>query len=230
MAAPVKQLDPELMHARWVLNGLNPEDMIQFAMDALELGFDGTALRQLAGLTHLVKPAFADLEDLPMRAFADMGLKPIDKEGAVDLLLSRGAPFTNSTMAPLLAAFPDFLPRWRKHLEFWGGEVHHPYTDLAEFVHYVVEDLYEHGRTDDLRRAFAAMEDLLKHAPDEEVTNQIVLGFFETLENYSSWRPYGNQVFVEFMGPVSREAWAVLAKIWAGKSSLMDVLRAEREG
>lgn len=218
------------MQARWVLNGLNAEDMIQFAMAALELGFDGTALRKLAGLTHPSKPAVADLEDLPMRAFSDMGLKPIDKEGAVDFLLARGAPFTNSTMSALLRVFPDFLPRWRKHLESWGGQVDHPYLDLAEFVHYVVEDLYEHGRADDLRRAFAEMEDLLQHAPDDEVANQIVLGFFETLQNYASWRPYGNQVFVEFMGPASREAWALLAKIWAGKSSLADVIRAEREG
>lgn len=51
-------LDPELLQARWVLGGIDPKKFVELAVSALEQGFDGTALRQIAGLTL---PTLADL-------------------------------------------------------------------------------------------------------------------------------------------------------------------------
>jgi len=38
----------------------------------------------------------------------------------------------------------------------------------------------------------------------------------------------GGDVLIEWLGPTSLIAWAEIAKTWEGKSSLMDVIRAER--
>jgi len=54
-------LDPELLQARWVLGGIEPEQFVAIAVSALEQGFqgfDGTALQQLAGLS---RPTLSDM-------------------------------------------------------------------------------------------------------------------------------------------------------------------------
>ena len=182
-------------------------------------------LQQLAGL---VKPTQADLDNLPARAFADMGLKALDKDQAVTLLLSRGIPPVNPTIRTLVNAFPQFSSHWREHIAYWGGAPAGSYNDMSQFVHFVVEDLYEKEMTSEVARVFDLLESLLAGA-DEETTNLIGLGFFETLQNFASWRPYGNKIFEPFMGSRSMEIWLYLRKIWAGKSSLAEVIRAERE-
>ncbi len=219
------EFDRELLQARWVLGGINPEQMPDYAVKALQLGYDGTRLRQLAGLN---KPTRPDLEDLPERAFAEMGLPPMDKEQAVDLVIARGIPAENRIMKTLIESFPAFSHRWRKHVAWWGGGPAGDYINMSEFVHFVVEDLYEGGQREEVARAFRLLEDLVP-TTDEEELNIIALGFFETLQNFASWRPYGNRVFEEFMGPESAAIGRRLGRIWAGKSSLMDVLRDERD-
>lgn len=76
-----EKVDPELLQARWVLSGIRSDDLPDLAVAALQQGFDRTALRQLAGL---VRPTLADLEDLPQRAFIDMGMMPMSKDQAVE--------------------------------------------------------------------------------------------------------------------------------------------------
>lgn len=94
----IEKIDPELLQARWLLNEIRSEDLPDLAALALEQGFDGTALRQLAGL---VRPTLADLENLPEKAFADMGLQPIDEFQAVDVLRERGVLPGSETMSVL---------------------------------------------------------------------------------------------------------------------------------
>lgn len=225
MSAPEEKFDPQLLQARWVLGGINAADLPQYAVLALQQGFDCTALRQLAGL---VKPTRADLEGLPDKVFLQLGLKPMEREQAVSFLIARGIPPVTPTIATLLKSFPEISDRWKEHIAFWGGEKGGDYLDMAEFVHFVVEDLYESGKRDEVARFFQLLEDLLSDA-DEDVNNLIALGFFETLQNFASWRPYGNKVFQEFLGPKSKEIWKQIERIWAGKNSLADVIRAERE-
>jgi hypothetical protein len=135
---------------------------------------------------------------------------------------------TNSVITTLRKAFPTFSERWEKHVEWWGGEPAGSYNDIAEFVHFTVEDLYEKGKLEDTRRVFDVLEQLLVGA-DEETRNLIGLGFFETLQNFASWRPGGNEAYVQFFGPISRQIWRELQRIWAGKSSLANVIRAEQK-
>jgi hypothetical protein len=225
MAESRARFDPQLLQARWVLDGVTADEWVDQAVIALDQGFDGTALRQLAGLMN---PTQRDLGYLPDRALAEMGLNPCDKERAVSFLVSCGAMLTGETILTLVDKFPTFLARWRKHLEYWKGEPAGQYIDMAEFVHFVVEDLYEHANLDEMRRVFDCLEKLFTEG-NQETRDLIGLGFFETLQNFASWRPYGNTVFEPFFGPMSKEVWKEIRQTWQGKSSLMDVIRAERD-
>jgi hypothetical protein len=219
------KLDPELLQARWILGGIDAEQFVELAVSALERGFGGSALQQLAGLSP---PTSKDLGNLPARVFADMGLRPIDRDEAVALLLARGEPSTSPVISTIRQAFPDFSDRWKQHVAWWGGNPAGSYNDMAEFVHFVVEDVYEKGNFDETRRIFQLLEKLLVEA-DPETRNLIGLGFFENLQNVASWRPQGNKVYEEFFGPISKTVWRELQTMWAGKFSLMDVIRAEQK-
>jgi hypothetical protein len=225
MAGFGSNLDWEVLQARWVLGGIEPQEFVDLAIDALQQGFDGPALQQIAGLSS---PTSRDLGNLPDRVFSHMCRQPIDKDGAVALLVARGVPATSPVVSALRQAFPDFSDRWKKHIMWWGGNPAGSYNDMAEFVHFVVEDLYEKGKLDETRRIFQLLEKLLSEA-DQENRNLIGLGFFETLQNVASWRPNGNKVYEQFFGPVSKLIWTELQRMWSGKSSLMDVIRAEQK-
>jgi hypothetical protein len=177
------KLNWEVLQARWILGGIEPQEFVDLAICALQQGFDGPALEQIAGLSN---PTSRDLGNLPDRAFADMGLKPIDRDGAAGFLIGHGEPATSSAVATLRQAFPDFSDRWKKHIMWWGGNPAGSYNDMAEFVRFVVEDVYEKGKLDETRRVFEHLEKLLVGA-DEENRNLIGLGFFETLQNVASW-------------------------------------------
>ena len=70
MTNPEDKIDPQMLQARWVLGDLGNDELVSQAALALKQGFDGTALRLLAGS---VKPDLRDIRDLPEGAFADMG-------------------------------------------------------------------------------------------------------------------------------------------------------------
>lgn len=219
----VPHFDPKRLQARWVLGGISGAELVEQAVLALQQGFNGLALQQLAGFN---KPTITDLGNLPDRAFANLGLEPLSREQAATLLAAQGE--ASDLIFPVLQQFPGFSERWRKHVEWWAGEPAGPYNDMAEFVHYVVEDLYEGGTLEDVRRAFEFMGRLLSGG-NPAIRDVIALGFFETLQNVASWRPYGNKVFEQFLDSTCEQVWKELLGIWAGKSSLMDVLRAERQ-
>jgi hypothetical protein len=225
MTGSGNKFDPGLLQARWVLGGLNAEELTDQAVLALEQGFGGTALQQLAGL---VRPAQRDLGDLPERAFAEMGLEPISKDQAVTVVIARGGLPTCGTISTLLIAFPDLSERWRTHVALWGGKPAGSYNDMHVFVEFTLEALYEKGNLERTRRVFRLLERLFIEG-DQEVRNLIGLGFFESLRNIASRRPYGSKPFEEFMGPTSIQIWREIERQWRGKSSLADVIRAERQ-
>jgi len=135
---------------------------------------------------------------------------------------------TSHTISRLLDAFPDFSERWKKHIASWGGNPAGSYNDMDEFVQFVLEDLYEKGNRDETLRVFQLLEKLFAEG-DQETRDLIGLGFFESLRNVASHRPYGNKLFEEFLGPMSLQAWREIERMWAGKSSLAEVIRAERQ-
>jgi hypothetical protein len=136
-----------------VLGSIEPQEFVDLAIYALQQGFDGPGLYRLAGLSG---PTSRDLGNLPERVFADMGLKPIDRDGAAALLIARGEPPTSPFISALRQAFPDLSDRWKKHIMWWGGNPAGSYNDMAEFVHFVVEDVYEKGNLDETHRIVRA--------------------------------------------------------------------------
>lgn len=201
---------------------MNAEELSAQALAALQHGYDGSALQQLAGL-H--KPSLGDLGILPQRAFTELGLDPMTQDQASEFLASH---YTSGVMLALLKAFPAFSGRWKEHVASCGGEQAGAYNDMAEFVHFVIDELYDEGNWHEVRRVFQLMEQFLIGA-DEDRRNLIGLGFFETLQNVASWKPGGYQQFEQFLGPISLAIWRELQRIWAGKSRLADVIRAEQK-
>lgn len=135
-------------------------------------------------------------------------------------------PSDAEVMPRLIADFPGFRPRWQKHLELWKGEPAGSYNDIAEFAHFVVQDLYPNGNTADLQRAFDLMEQWLVNG-NQNLRDLIAVGFLEDVQNVASWQPFGKEAFIPFLGPQSRQTWNEIEKIWAGKTSLMEVVRDE---
>ncbi len=142
---------------------------------------------------------------------------------------SDNKPTDEDLMARLVADFPAFRPRWEEHLQYWKGEPAGRYLDIAEFVHFVVEDLYPNGKTDEIQRVFDLMEEFLI-AGSQKAQELVVIGFLEGIQNIASWQPFPNEVFISFLRPKSREAWDELERVWAGKTSLMEVVKEELRG
>ncbi len=126
----------------------------------------------------------------------------------------------------LLERCTEFAPVWEEHQRgvTAGSGI---YIDVAEFVHLLVES-YEQGKLELMPRAFKAVEDLFIEG-DSTVQEIAALGILETLQCAASWKPFGKKAFIPFLGPKSLKAWNEIEIIWRGKSSLMDVIRAENK-
>ena len=144
-----------------------------------------------------------------------------------DWISYRDDKLTEAEVMPrLVADFPRFRPRWERHLELWKGEPAGGYNDIVQFAHFVVEDLYPNGNSEDLQRAFDLMERWLVNG-NQNLRELIAIGFLEDVQNVASWQAFGKEVFIPFLGPQSRQAWNEIERIWADKTSLMEVVRDE---
>jgi hypothetical protein len=126
----------------------------------------------------------------------------------------------------LLNACPGFQQTWQEHLEYWKGEESGAFNDVAEFARYLVQS-FERGDTSEFSAAFATIETILNEG-DQEARDIAGIGIIEDLQTIASNHSCGADVFIEWLSPMSRVAWAQIAKMWEGKRSLMDVVRAER--
>jgi hypothetical protein len=144
-----------------------------------------------------------------------------------DWVFHRDDKLTEVEVMPrLIADFPDFRSRWERHLELWKGKPAGSYNDIVQFAHFVAEDLYPKGKTADLQHVFDLVEHWLVNG-NQNLRDLIANGFLEDLQNVASWREFGKEVLIPFLGPESRKAWNEIEKIWVGKTSLMDVARDE---
>ncbi len=140
---------------------------------------------------------------------ADMGNDP-------DWIFYRhDGPVEADVVPRLVAEFPGFRPRWEKYLEFYEGESAGNYIDIAQFVYFVVGDLYASGKIEEVQHAFDLMEYLLRNG-NHGVRELVVIGFLEDLQNFASQQTFGKEAFVRFLGPKSREAWDELERSWGG--------------
>ncbi len=128
-------------------------------------------------------------------------------------------------MPLLLEACPGFQPAWQAHLQWWKGEEPGAYNDTAEFARYLVES-FESGQTSEFPAAFSAIEKILNEG-DQESRDIAGIGVIESLQTIGSNHSCGENVFIPWLGPTSRRAWAQIEKMWEGKTSLADVVRAE---
>jgi hypothetical protein len=134
---------------------------------------------------------------------------------------------TAQIMPLVLTRCPGFESAWEKHRKLWQEEEAGIYNDLGEFASFIV-DAYARQEIAPIAGAFTLVEELLDGG-DEEVRAAAAFGFLEDLKNTASWRPFGAGVFIQWLGPKSKEAWAEIDEIWRGKTNLAEVVRAEIE-
>ncbi len=128
---------------------------------------------------------------------------------------------------PLLCeACPGFQATWQAHLDWWKGEEAGAYNDTAEFARYLV-DSFESGQTSEFPKAFATIERILNEG-DQESRDIAGIGIIESLQTIASNHSCGEGVFIQWLGPTSSRVWVEIERMWDGKHSLMDVVRAER--
>ncbi len=130
---------------------------------------------------------------------------------------------TKSEVMPLLlTACPGFQPTWQEHLAWWEGEEPGSFNDAAEFARYLVES-YEHCSTSEFVDAFSAIEKILNEG-DQDARRIASVGVIEGIQTVAS-HTCGSEVFIQWLGPMSRLAWAQIENIWEGERSLMDMIR-----
>jgi hypothetical protein len=81
-----EEFNPDLFVAKWYCSFAYSEQMPQFAADALEAGYDGPALRRLAGL---VKPTTGDVGDLFTQSLTEIETVKVHNTEQAAVLLAR---------------------------------------------------------------------------------------------------------------------------------------------
>ena len=132
----------------------------------------------------------------------------------------------SEAFALLLKMCPGAGAEWEEHQLEWQGE-DAPYLGMAVFAHHLV-DLMGRGETKSFPEVFAVVERLIVEG-NEEVRDLAVVGFLESLQNSASWTTHGYDSFLPWLKPYTRAVWNELEKLWAGKNSLADVVRSERQ-
>ncbi len=124
-----------------------------------------------------------------------------------------------------LEVCPEFALRWKEHCDYWLPDRAGDYNDLAELAHFVI-DSCDKGKVDIVKRVLNHTERLLEKR-DPQITQLLVVGLLEDIQIIATHFSFGPEAFVPYLGPISMRAWYEIAKTWDGKSSLMDVVRAE---
>jgi hypothetical protein len=126
----------------------------------------------------------------------------------------------------LLEACPTAASAWNDHVEWWGDQERGHYNDMAVFSRHIV-DCDSQMRPDELPAFFALLERFITEG-SAEVRGLAVVGLLEGLMTVASHTPQGSTRLEPLLLPLSRQAWNELVSLWAGKSSLMDVIRSQR--
>jgi hypothetical protein len=142
--------NPDLFVAKWYCSEIWSEDMPTFAADALEAGYDGPALRKLAGL---IKPTSVDIGDLFQRALNEIGTVKIlsqiqavywmSRVVATDMVEGRTDPVKGAEILARYARMANYPPILAEFLSledmpYWG--------DYAPPRAKLVKDIIEQAR------------------------------------------------------------------------------------
>ncbi len=105
----------------------------------------------------------------------------------------------------IIVSVPDFQPRYQEFLADWQDEDTPWYLAMGELAHYIVET-YEQGDTGSYAALFSSIDEVLGSG-DSEIQNLIQVGLLEDIQNIASHRHFGPDVFCEWLGPISLDAW-----------------------
>ncbi len=130
-------------------------------------------------------------------------------------------------MLEICATFPGFVESWNEHLAEWGGKPAGSFNDINVFAHFIDCTLFEHGNREAARQAFLLLERLFL-AGNQATRTLIGIGFIEDIANISSWRGNGHATVFPMLPPTLVKVWGEIEGMWAGKSSLMEVIDAEK--
>jgi len=119
-------IDPNLIAAEWYLGGMNSERLPEVACEAIEHGYDGNNLVQLAAL---VKPTKRDVEGLVDGALRELGVTaPLSTDEAALLILGSVKARTASgkitalnLVGKLLTAFPELEKTYVEEVKSYYG-------------------------------------------------------------------------------------------------------------
>ena len=82
------------------------------------------------------------------------------------------------------------------------------------FARFVVEEVYEQGKYDQIRAVFDALEHRLRDGSPEACDLLIAC------HSLASSKCYSNEVLVPFLGPKCRQIWAQLDLVWRASLGL----------
>lgn len=153
------------------------------------------------------------------------------RHSATERQESLGRPFviTKGEVIPLLLeTCPGISARWAEHLAGWEGSERGPFNDTSEIARYVVDSFAE-VKTEEFGALFSLLERIIRDG-DEDARGLAVVGVLESVQTISSHHAFGPEAFESWLGPLSRQAWADIDRLWsAGGGSLAGVVRYEQQ-
>jgi len=177
--------DPHLTAAEWYLGSLSSERLPEFARMALELGYDGKNLAQLA---LLVKPTKRDVDELVAGAFCELAVTfPLTQDEAALWMLTSvkarasSADITSANLVgKLLSALPELEKQYTEELKEYYG-LPGNYWVFATILKPVLKKQIATGEiTDFIRRCSTFIEQVCS-GNDREAINVLWIEIFEWL-------------------------------------------------
>jgi hypothetical protein len=177
--------DPHLTAAEWYLGTLGSEELPEFARTALEKGYDGKNLAQLA---VLVKPTKRDVDPLIAGAFRELAVTfPATKnEAALWMVTSVKARASSvditsvNLVGKLLSALPELDKQYTEELKEYNGLPGNYWVFAVIFKPALIKQITTGEITDFVRRCSAFIEQVCS-GKDREAINVLWIEIFEWL-------------------------------------------------
>ncbi len=177
--------DPHLTAAEWYLGSLGSESLPEFARTALEQGYDGKNLAQLA---LLVKPTKRDVDALIAGALRELAVTfPLTKDEAALWMLTSVKASASSVditsanlVGKLLLALPEFEKQYMEELKEYYGLPGHYWVFAVILKPALIKQIAKGETTDFVRRCSTLIEQVCS-GKDREAMNVLWIEIFEWL-------------------------------------------------
>jgi hypothetical protein len=177
--------DPHLAAAEWYLGSLSSERLTEFARTALEQGYDGKNLAQLA---VLVKPTKQDVDALIAGALRELAVTfPLTKDEAALWMLTSVKASASSVditsvnlVGKLLSALPELEEQYTEELKEYSGLPGNYWVFAVILKPVLIEQIATGKITDFVRRCAAFIEQVCS-GKDHEAINVLWIEIFEWL-------------------------------------------------